>query len=330
MSGDVGVGGRLLDVAVGAFCKAIESVSGCRSTVLIFHRVLEAPDPLNPSTPDAATFERLMRQLQRQFNVVPLSTIVESLENDKAPSRAVAITFDDGYADNASIAAPILERLGMNATFFIATGYLDGGVMWNDRIIEGVRAASGDLLDLTDWQLGRYPLGDPVTRVHALDRLLRDVKYLHPERREIVSSAIAERCGARPDTQIMMTSDQVRQLFNRGMTIGGHTETHPILARIDDARAEAEIVCGKRTLEAITGSGVEYFAYPNGVPGTDFHPGHALQVNAAGFRAAVTTAVGSVRRDCNPFLIPRFTPWRRDPLGFGLQMARNFAVSKPS
>jgi peptidoglycan/xylan/chitin deacetylase (PgdA/CDA1 family) len=325
----VGLSSRLLDAGIETFCRAIESVVGRRSTVLIFHRVLEAPDPLNPSTPDAATFERLMRQLQRQFNVVPLAHIVESLESGKALSRGVAITFDDGYADNALFAAPILARLGMHATFFVATGYLDGGVMWNDRVIEGVRTAPGGVLDLRDLGLVQYPIGDPDARVNALDRLLTDVKYLDPARREVVSSAIVERCGARLDTHIMMTSDQVRQLFKRGMTIGGHTDTHPILARIDESQARSEIVRGKQILEAIIGSKVEFFAYPNGTPGKDFHQSHALQVKAAGFRAAVTTVVGSVRRDCNPFLIPRFTPWRRDSLGFSLQMARNLAMTSP-
>ena len=72
----------------------------------------------------------------------------------RAPARALAITFDDGYADNATVAAPILLRLGLPATFFVATGFLDGGRMWNDTVIEAVAPRRGPVLDLAPLGLG--------------------------------------------------------------------------------------------------------------------------------------------------------------------------------
>src|ERR1044071_7430526 len=79
----------------------------------------------------------------------------------RLPKRALSITFDDGYADNYNVAAPILLRLGLAATFFVATGFLDGGCMFNDVVIEALRCAGGAELDLDDLGLGRHPLGDP-------------------------------------------------------------------------------------------------------------------------------------------------------------------------
>ena len=110
-----------------------------RLSVFIFHRVLREPDPLLNWDPDAARFRQLMVWVTECFNILPLDEAVRRLSERSLPPRAASITFDDGYADNFHIARPILESLGLTATFFIATGYLDGGIMWNDKVIEAIR-----------------------------------------------------------------------------------------------------------------------------------------------------------------------------------------------
>ena len=82
-----------------------------------------------------------MIPVRRHFNVIPLIQAVERLQSGVLPARALAITFDDGYANNEQIAAPILKKLGLPATFFIATAYLDGGRMFNDSIVAAAVAA---------------------------------------------------------------------------------------------------------------------------------------------------------------------------------------------
>ena len=71
---------------------------------------LARPDPLFPEIPDAAAFDALMSHVHRRFNVVRLADGVARLADGTLPARALAVTFDDGYADNRSIAAPILRR----------------------------------------------------------------------------------------------------------------------------------------------------------------------------------------------------------------------------
>jgi peptidoglycan/xylan/chitin deacetylase (PgdA/CDA1 family) len=100
-----------------------------RLSILIFHRVLARPDPLSPDEPDVVEFEAQMRWVRSWFNVLPLGAAIDRLYAGTIPPRALAITFDDGYADNEELAAPILARLGLSATFFISTGYLGGGIM---------------------------------------------------------------------------------------------------------------------------------------------------------------------------------------------------------
>src|SRR5206468_3278604 len=121
-----------------------------RLTVLIFHRVLPEFDPLMPDVHDAHQFDAVCRSLRRWFHVMPLDLAARRLAERSLPARSLAITFDDGYADNLEVALPILLRHGLTATFFVSTGFLDGGRMWNDTVIEAVRRTAHQELDLRD------------------------------------------------------------------------------------------------------------------------------------------------------------------------------------
>jgi peptidoglycan/xylan/chitin deacetylase (PgdA/CDA1 family) len=98
-----------------------------RLPILMFHRVRKSVDPLMPDEIDAAQFDRICSWLATWFNVIALDDAVNRLEGGSLPERSLAITFDDGYADNHDVALPILTRHRLPATFFIATGFLDGG-----------------------------------------------------------------------------------------------------------------------------------------------------------------------------------------------------------
>ncbi|MYM35007.1 polysaccharide deacetylase family protein [Duganella sp. FT94W] len=266
-------------------------------SILIYHRVLARPDPLLPSLPDVRRFDGQMALLKRCFNVLPVSLAVRLLRRRALPPRAACITFDDGYADNADHALPILRKHGLSAAFFIASGYLNGGQMWNDDLIEHAR------------QMGLGP--------EALDELLMRHKYLPMEEREQVARALAP---ARRE-QMMMTSEQIRKLLGAGMEIGAHTHRHPILASIPDAAAWADIVRGKATLESITQTPVRLFAYPNGKPDQDYRHQHVQMVRELGFEAAFSTVAGVACEGSDPLQLPRFTPWEPDRLRFLLRLA---------
>ena len=294
-----------------------------RLSILIFHRVLPAFDPLQPDEPDPRRFETVLRWVQRWFQVLPLDEAVARLAARNLPARAVAITFDDGYADNATEALPVLQRLGLQATFFIATSFLDGGRMWNDTVIESVRACRGPWLDLEGVGLGRYALGSDESRRSAIGQLLPLIKYLDPQQREAAVAAVQQACGEQLPDNLMMRSEQVISLRRAGMQIGAHTRTHPILTRSDGRAAAGEIEGSKHDLEALLGEPVTLFAYPNGKPGRDYASHHAEMVRRAGFTAAVSTAPGAASAVSDPFQLPRFLPWDRQPLRYGLRMLMN-------
>lgn len=294
-----------------------------RLSILIFHRVLPRHDPLNPDEPDTVEFEARMRWVRDWFNVLPLPDAVVRLERGTLPARALSITFDDGYADNEELAAPILQRLGLSATFFVTTGYLNGGCMWNDRVIEAVRACQGAEIDLRSAGLASFSMATPADRRRAVVAILNGIKHLEAEQRQAATEAVVAAAGGRPSPALMMTDDQVRNLRRLGMDVGAHTVTHPILTRLSLDAAQREVSEGKARLEAILGEPVRLFAYPNGVPQQDYAAEHALIVRNCGFTAAVSTAWGAARAQSDRFQLPRFTPWDRQRLRFGLRLMAN-------
>jgi len=296
-----------------------------RLSVLIFHRVLPRPDPLFPGEPDAARFDWQLRLLKRWFDILPLPDAVHALREGRLPARALAITFDDGYADNCTVALPILQRHALPATFFVATAFLNGGRMWNDTVIESLRSCSLPTIDLRELGLGTFALGDTAERRAAIDGLLAAMKYLPTRERESKAESLAQLCGRALPDDLMLTSEQLMRMRSAGMTIGAHTMHHPILAQQRDADAWNEISGGKLALERILGETVTLFAYPNGKPGRDYLAAHVRMAKEVGFDAAFSTAHGTAGRGANAFEIPRFTPWDRTPLRYGLRMVQNLS-----
>ena len=129
-----------------------------RLTILIFHRVHAQPDDFFPQEMHAAAFRKRMIWVRTWFNVLALDEAVSGLARGSLPARALAITFDDGYADNYTVAWPILRELGLHATFFVAAAFLDGGRMWNDTLAETIRRVDVPSLDLSALDLGRHRL----------------------------------------------------------------------------------------------------------------------------------------------------------------------------
>jgi peptidoglycan/xylan/chitin deacetylase (PgdA/CDA1 family) len=294
-----------------------------RLSILIYHRVLRVRDPLLPDMPDAASFGEEIAHVAARFNVLPLGEAIDRLRRGALPARAVCVTFDDGYADNCEVALPVLARLGVPGTFFVTTGCLDGGRMWNDTVIESVRRAAGPTLELSDAGLGAHRIDTTGARRAAIAKLLGAIKHLDPARRREAVQAAASAAGGKLPDDLMMSREQVRRLRRAGMEVGGHTITHPILARIDAAEAEREIAGGKAELESILGEKVELFAYPNGKPIEDYTAEHVAIARKVGFRAAVTTSWGAGRRTSDLFQLPRFTPWDRTPMKFAVRLLLN-------
>jgi peptidoglycan/xylan/chitin deacetylase (PgdA/CDA1 family) len=292
-----------------------------RLLVLIYHRVLPAPDAMYPYDPDVGAFRRQMTALREDFRVARLADAVADLARGTLPARTVAITFDDGFADNVTCALPVLAELGLTATFFIASGYLDGSPMFNDLVIEACRRAPDG-----DWATGTA-LGtvhvppSPAGRCALAYRMLGEIKYLEASQRLDTARRLLDAAGAVPPVGLMMDPAGLRRLRDAGMDIGAHTRSHPILARLDDAAAEREIRDGASDLADILGAPVEFFAYPNGRPGRDYGARDVAIVRRLAFRAAVSTAWGFADGRTDPHQVPRVGSWGRSAWQFSGRIA---------
>ncbi len=295
-------------------------------SILIFHRVLPKTDPLFPGEATVETFDAQLRLLKSIFNVLPLPEAIARLKKGSLPSRAAAISFDDGYADNTTHALPILQQHDLHATFFIATAYLNGGRMFNDTVIESVRRSPLSQLDLNELGLGTHAIDSDAAKAHAIGQLLPKVKYLPLDQREDTVANIAHvaKSASLPDN-LMMTTAQLKNLHAAGMEIGGHTQRHPILAKLSHAEAKAEIAAGKTWLEETLGERIRLFAYPNGKPGVDYLPEQAGLVRELGFDAAVSTQHGVSTATSDMYQLARFTPWDTKLNAYALRLLQNLA-----
>ncbi len=299
-------------------------------TILAYHRVLPEVDQLVPDQTTAALFRVHVATLAKYFNVLRLADATRRLKAGTLPHRAVSITFDDGYKDNYTVALPILRRHNIPATFFIATDFLDGGRMWNDTIIETVRRCRNSVLDLRDLDLGIWPLGTLSEKRLAKDGILSQTKYMSQCERDSVVGKISEKVASSLPLDLMMTSRNVVDMHNAGMEIGAHTLSHPILTRVPDTLARKEIGKSKRSLEQLTGSSIETFAYPNGTPIQDYDRRHVIMVQQAGFVAAVTTSQGCTAQKSDPFQLGRVGIWDRTPLRFCVRLLANSFSGQPT
>lgn len=293
--------------------------------ILMYHRVLPEPDPLQPSEPCVTQFRWQMELLKEHFNVLPVSEAIDLLSKDTLPPRSACVTFDDGYADNLSIALPVMAELKIRPTVFVASGYLDGGIMFNDVLLETVRQCREGELSLQAVGLNiSYRLSGIDSRLAAYRDVVKLFKYLPERERRYKSLALADEYQVALPENLMLTSNQLRILADSQVDIGAHTVNHPILKLLNNDEARAEILQSRRSLEDILGKSVSLFAYPNGVPGQDYATHHPQMVRDLGFAAAVSTKKGVSTASTDRFQLRRFTPWDKTPSRFLLRLVRNY------
>lgn len=291
-------GTKLALAAAGAFER--------RLSVVLFHRVFNEPDAMLVHEPDIRRFAEQLAWLKASFKILSLPDALERLYEGRLPAGALAISFDDGYRDNVLNALPVLEQYGLPATFFVTSGYIEGGMMWNDRVIEAVRHWPTAQIELDSHGLGVHTLAGG--RAQVMEQLLQAIKYRAYPERDAIAEELYIRSGA-PPMRMMMDAQDIRRLRAAGMTIGGHTANHPILHSMSRAGAEREIVENKSALEAMLGEQIEIFAYPNGKPFRDFDHREIEILRQSGYRYALTTSDGTADHHTPMFQIPRFTPW---------------------
>ena len=99
-----------------------------KMTIVAFHRVSDQM-PEDGLTCRARKFEAFCGFFRKHFRVLPLSEQIAASQAGADLGGTLSMTFDDGYLDNFEIAAPILRRFGLPATFFVTTGFIGSQVI---------------------------------------------------------------------------------------------------------------------------------------------------------------------------------------------------------
>ncbi len=265
-----------------------------RGVILAYHRIIPRKQvPGFPFFEDLITslegFEEQMALLGRRACVLPLDDMFRALrEGRKLSSRAVSLTFDDGYADSYHFAFPVLRRHHLPATIFLTTGHVGGarGLFWWDEVarwrFEGVR-------EVEVQGLGRRRVD---LRSHR-DGLIRDLKSLAVDEITRRVGEASTRAGVRPPLEAardFLTWEQVREMQDGGIRFASHTVSHCLLPRESPARRRWEMEESRRTVERETGRPCTLLCYPDGAETETV----AREVEAAGFEGAVATRARDV------------------------------------
>lgn len=271
-------------------------------TIATFHRVLPAdlraryPLPGLCVTPDELDW--FLTFFRARYTVLPLDEAWARAQRGDRPDRPVlALTFDDGEADNFVYARPVLARHDLRASFYVASDHVDRQEpIWHDALGFALLGAQGDAAD----ELAQA-LGGPV-RPDTIGARLEAAKAMPPAARAKLVQAAVLRTGAHPpDWARLMTWEEIRALHAEGHEIGAHSCTHPLLPQCDDAQLERELRASKARIEAQVGAPVTTFCYPNG----DADARVAAAAKDAGYDCAVTTTWGRNAPDAHPWLLAR-------------------------
>lgn len=275
--------------------------------VLLYHRVTSLPsDPeMLAVTPD--NFREQMRHLKDLF---PIVRFEEDWSEISKP--AVCVTFDDGYADNALEALPILEDAGVPATFFVSTGTIGTTeeFWWNELeriILERQNLPSSFTLENgrfgRNWQTGGFR--ERQDFYHCLVPLMKESDA---EQRENWLMQLRRWAGTGEETSgshRAMTVDELRLLAGSGrVTVGAHTVSHSRLSCLSPQAQREEITASKRQLGQWLGREITTFSYPFGRR-PDYSTQSIAICREAGFTKAAANFPGQAHRWTDPYQIPR-------------------------
>lgn len=291
------VSGIASSPAFGKFVSLLENSAGERENllrVLTYHRVdeVDAHPWLDPGLISAAPeiFAQQMKYLAANYEPVSALDVVRAFEEENPvglPRRAVLVTFDDAYCDFAEHAWPILKQNRIPVILFVPTAFPDHPerLFWWDRLFHAFRTTSREELSTP---VGQFSLSTARQRAEAYKSLKNHFKTVPHEQAIAEVNRICNDLDVVPQQNIVLSWSRLKSLASEGVTLGAHTQNHPIMNCVTLDELESEVRGSLRDLTNQIGSPPLTFAYPSGI-----HNKAAVgAVERAGFRLAFTTRRG--------------------------------------
>lgn len=279
------------------FVALLENTGGERQNllrVLTYHRV-DVPDAMPWMDPglistSPETFEEQMKYVAANYQPVAPQDVVNAYETGRPntlPARAVLVTFDDAYCDFEKHAWPILKHYRVPALLFVPTAYPDHPerLFWWDRIYDALHTTT---MGEAATPIGRFSLATVDQRDQVYRNLKNHIKTLSHATAMAAVEEICTGLGVRPHPNQVLGWDSLRILANEGVTLGAHTQIHPIMNQITVDELHKEVVGSLNDLRVQIGVEPQTFAYPSGIYNDDA----VKVVEQAGLKLAFTTGRG--------------------------------------
>jgi len=283
--------------------------------ILRYHAIVE-PEKNYYASPSITippdVFEAQIRYFAKNNTIISLNTVARCLaEGQPFPPRAVVLTFDDGYRDNYN-AYQIMKKYGAIGTFYVSAGCIDNREpLWLFEVIYLLKHTKATRISLSiDDFAATFPLESTAGRLTAARKITAVIKSNNLEFREELRDQMRNQTSDVDDylekaAQVMLSWEQVREMSDNGMEIGGHTVTHLNLPNADPNDARSEIIDCKRLIEGKIDRQVDHFSYPNGGDYDYYNDDVKGYVIQAGYSTATTSNNGLAGFASDPFELNR-------------------------
>ncbi len=289
--------------------EAIRQTVSSKVPILMYHRISAEKDPFFPAI-SYGTFLSQMEYVKRHYRIISMDQLMDRWKaKEPVPRGSLAVTFDDGHAPTWLLAYPVLQKLEIPVTMFLATNTLrEGDFIWTDLLRWWFKLTSLDSYAVQlNGTYGEWKLDTASRRLTAASEVSEKLKtFPNIERRRIMEQ-LGKELGigyAELPRHWSLTLEKINHIGRGGVQFGAHTQTHPILTRISEEEARSEIFGSKKELEAIFQEPVRHFAYPNGEAG-DFDETHERLIAEAGFDSASSSILGLNDSGTNPYALRR-------------------------
>jgi peptidoglycan/xylan/chitin deacetylase (PgdA/CDA1 family) len=317
-----------------------------QALILTYHGIVRNGRNLytNRNCVEMAMFDRQMAYMARHYKVVPLSELVGRLnEGKQLPRYTAAITFDDGFRNNLTVALPILQKYHLPATIFLATSFISSDELglWTERVDSLIHRTPVPNIRLTlDGVEKSFPLRTSADREIASDQVRAFLKTLPPAQRKSalqeLDKQLEEKADRRPsggdngsesaevDAQstaekeeryAFLSWQQVQMMAHGSITIGSHTHSHAILAPLSESDLNFELTESQRLIEQNLGVFCTLFSYPNGAE-RDFGRREEGLLGSLGYVAAVSQIDGFNDASTNIMALRRINIPRDESLSY--------------
>lgn len=289
-----------------------------QALILTYHSIQKKPLPFPIwSHMEAEHFDAQMAYLAHRFRCVSLATLLDEMANGHISPYTVAITFDDGFRDNATTAFPILQRYRIPATIFLTADFIGNSeLLWPEKISGAIAITKMPFLDFDGT---RHAIGTSEQKANIYRLLTHTFKNIPPAD---IPQKIADILNRIEVSEHQLNNSQwhgqvgtmdwneAKALKDSGLIeFGAHTKSHSCLKELSNDHAEQEISESKHIIERHLGP-IQYFAYPFGEG--YYTNEHRLMAIRAGYRAVFTTDAQRVSSHTDFYSLPR--------LGIGCDM----------